>query len=868
MKKVLLSCMAVAAGAAFAIAQDDAAYPSSLDFTLNGEKELTGVSVSQTTVSESLLIEITGESDAETITMDFAIPEGWDNAYIGSVIGGEDAPFKTRSSHWLPVSLATEQGYKEGHTFSFPVNGLESLGTIYLAKGDNVWEYPIDITFKVLKEGGSADDNQPNMPSGILPEYPEALDITLNGEKELAGVTVTQTMEPFMGDDYLTITVTGECDAKEITINMATPAGWDGMMTYSDYDGGAEEINPLRAKAPANDDEDSWMPLSYAGWLTPGNTIVLPVDGEQWTASAYLVKDQYVYMVNIDVIFDVKKTGGSDVPVVEGPAMPDHLDYTLNGEKELPGVKVRQLIDATTQIFSVTGKCDSDNLTLTFEIPEGWDGMMIADTFGEGEISTVKTRGAELIPVDMILGQGFVEGNSITYATDGEAQWGMIALIKGDKACSTFINYDVTVSKSGSDVPDPSDDEPAFPESYVIDTFPEEGLEVWQGFDDDIYSIGISGEITEPTFTVVIDVPEGWDGFISIPYEDNIVISENGFAPRKTRATDYYWEDIEEVMDCGGIKGNRFTFTPNGEEQDVCIYLYKGDKVEMINWISLETLVSVDFTAANQAAYDAAIADLDALQEKYEAAVAEIKETNPDFDFEMYEEIPGMIEETKQYAEMALNAANEEGESFSNYFYGGVEEIDGYISQMLMAASPAPEFPTSLDVTLSNNEGVQLTVDDTMGIFIINVAGKSSEEELTVTVAVPEGFDGFISIRDIDMDPGIGGGPLSTRAEEADWWPVNYLLEEGFKEGNTMTFPVDGELHSGQFFLCKYGMVDMNNQINVEFEVESADTTGVSGINAAENATYYDLQGNQVVKPAKGLYVKVVDGKATKVVVK
>ena len=274
--------------------------------------------------------------------------------------------------------------------------------------------------------------------------------------------------------------------------------------------------------------------------------------------------------------------------------MPDHLDYKLNGKVELPGVKVRQLIDATTQVFSITGKSDLDKITITFETPEGWDGIMIADQWGEGEISTVKTRGVELIPVDNILGMGFAEGNSITYATDGEAQWGMIALIKGDMACSTFINYDFTVSNSGgTDVPGPSEDDPAFPESFVITTFPEEGLEVWQGEDQEVYTIGISGEISEPTFTVLIDVPEGWDGFISIPYADDLVIGESGFDPRKTRAIEYYWEDIEEVLSWGAIKGNRFTFTPNGEEQDAAVYLYKGELVEMNNWISFETMVSV-----------------------------------------------------------------------------------------------------------------------------------------------------------------------------------------------------------------------------------------------------------------------------------
>ncbi|MDE6478626.1 MAG: hypothetical protein K2L45_00020, partial [Muribaculaceae bacterium] len=377
MKKVLLSCMALAAGAAMAIAQEEATYPSELNFTLNGEKELSGVNVSQTITQYDgaplLTIKITGECDADALTMDFVTPEGWDYALIDLLLDGGNSPFTTRSGDlWLPINRI-DKNFKKGNSFNFPVDGKDNFGTIYLVKGDSFWSNSIDIEMNVSKVGGSGDD-QPVTPPTEMPEYPESLNITLNGEKELAGVTVTQTMEPYVGDDYLTVTVTGECEANEITINMATPEGWDSMLTYSDYDGASEEINPLKSKAPAKEGDDYWMPLSFAGWLTPGNTITLPVDGEEWRASAYLVKGEDVYMINIDVIFDVKKADGPDVPGDDDPALPSELNYTLNGEKELPGVKVRQLIDETTHVFSVTGECDAETITLAFDIPTGWDG--------------------------------------------------------------------------------------------------------------------------------------------------------------------------------------------------------------------------------------------------------------------------------------------------------------------------------------------------------------------------------------------------------------------------------------------------------------------------------------------------------------
>lgn len=42
--------------------------------------------------------------------------------------------------------------------------------------------------------------------------------------------------------------------------------------------------------------------------------------------------------------------------------------------------------------------------------------------------------------------------------------------------------------------------------------------------------------------------------------------------------------------------------------------------------------------------------------------------------------------------------------------------------------------------------------------------------------------------------------------------------------------------------------------------------SGVASVEAANKATYYDMQGNKISNPKDGMYIKVVDGKATKVV--
>lgn len=825
------------------VAEADPTFPETIDYTINGEKELAGVDVSITDNGYGQSMSITGKSSAEEIALTFAVPEGWDGWIINADWAevSEQPIAKTRSEEdWLPLEFyLNNQNYKKGNTVTFAVEEEDNYATLALYKGDKVYNKTIDIEYNVVPaDGGDEPSDEPLIP--------ESIGITTYAD----GLIVEQEKDEDDGSIY--IDVTGAIAEDEYDIVLDVPEGWDGFLILPFSEnitiGDAENNVPGPRKISATDHDWASIELALDEGYVKGNKLTLKANGNWEFAYAFLYKgEQYDYNAYIGITAKVSKE------VYKVSTSSSSLDVT---QGEYDGF----------YIVTVTGQCPDDEYTVTIETPEGYDGFIgYTDCDYNNDIEPLKKiQDPDWVDVEDMLEDGLRKTNSLTFPADGEEHWGQLIPYKGDVAdIANSIGIEVLVSKAVVG------DDPAFPESLVITTFPEEGLEVWQGEDSDIYTIGISGEIAVPTFDVVIDVPEGWDGFISIPYDDSTVIGENGLSPRKTRAAEYYWLDIDEFIEMApdAKKGNKFTFTPNGEEQDVAIYLYKGDQVEMINWISLETMVSVKSADDNQAAYDAVIAELDALQEKYDAAVAEIKETNPDFDFSMYGEIPVMIEQTKQFAEQALNAANEDGVSFSDYFYGGLEEIEAFISMMLMEAYPAPEFPTSFDVTISSTAGVEMTTDDSQGVFIINVTGKSVEEEITVTVAVPEGFDGFVGIRDLDMTPEIGVGPLTTRAEEAEWWPISMLLEEGFKEGNTMTFPVDGELHSGQFYICKNGMVDVNNQINVEFEVEGS-TVGVNGINASENATYYDLQGNQIAKPAKGMYVKVVDGKATKVLVK
>ncbi len=176
---------------------------------------------------------------------------------------------------------------------------------------------------------------------------------------------------------------------------------------------------------------------------------------------------------------------------------------------------------------------------------------------------------------------------------------------------------------------------------------------------------------------------------------------------------------------------------------------------------------------------------------------------------------------------------------------------------------PELEFPATFGVTM-NVEGPVLTVNGTY----ISVTGECAEKEVTLTVEVPEGWDGMLAFSDTDLDPDF---ELFAKkiSPDAEWNPIKALLSYGFKDSNSLTFPVDGEEHIGQFYLYKDDKVYMDEYLSIEFEVSDQDLTVVKTIEAAEGAArYFDLTGAEVVNPVSGLYVKVIGNKASKVLVK
>ncbi|MDE7380701.1 MAG: Ig-like domain-containing protein [Muribaculaceae bacterium] len=177
--------------------------------------------------------------------------------------------------------------------------------------------------------------------------------------------------------------------------------------------------------------------------------------------------------------------------------------------------------------------------------------------------------------------------------------------------------------------------------------------------------------------------------------------------------------------------------------------------------------------------------------------------------------------------------------------------------------------PASYEVSLSV-EGltVEESNDEATG-RTITISGMTTEDTVTVTLAVPEGFDGFLCMNMNDFQGGEHQEFKARKAAEEEIWAnkAEMLAYPGIKESNSTTFNVGEDDQEAQFYLVKGDKV-LNIPVAVTSNVEKDTNTAVEGIEAAEFAEYFNLQGVKVATPENGVYVKVVNGKASKVIVK
>lgn len=215
--------------------------------------------------------------------------------------------------------------------------------------------------------------------------------------------------------------------------------------------------------------------------------------------------------------------------------------------------------------------------------------------------------------------------------------------------------------------------------------------------------------------------------------------------------------------------------------------------------------------------------------------------------------------------------------TIGTYFLCAGDQIDVANPVMIscfvaMEEEPAePVFPEELEVTVNGSEsgsdnGIQIRQIDEDGLNVI-VTGETTEDWVVITLGVPEGWDGYIGTNTYDFQ--AGGGSHFKKVNPVEMTPIDEGMDEMMTRGNEIKLPADGEEYFGSYYLYKGDEYDDGNMITLTVQVKKTQQSGVEAIEANEaGARYFNLQGAEVVNPEAGVYVKVLNGKTTKVIVK
>lgn len=146
---------------------------------------------------------------------------------------------------------------------------------------------------------------------------------------------------------------------------------------------------------------------------------------------------------------------------------------------------------------------------------------------------------------------------------------------------------------------------------------------------------------------------------------------------------------------------------------------------------------------------------------------------------------------------------------------------------------------------------------------------KSRNDEAPITINIPEGYDAmYYALSSVEISP-LKAGLEPTE----DWISEEEATDpEGFnlRKGNEINVPATNEQYNYVIYFGNQGMVNVNDQYRLSAKVVKDLNVSVEGIEEviAAPAEYYTIQGVKVANPEKGLYIKIANGKASKVIIK
>ncbi|MDE5924511.1 MAG: hypothetical protein K2G75_04230, partial [Muribaculaceae bacterium] len=411
--------------------------------------------------------------------------------------------------------------------------------------------------------------------SGAVVELPASLTATSDADQS-EFFFWSKEISPF-GVAMLEATLKTVNDEATITLNV--PEGWDGFMHSPVGDNSG--VEPARRVA-AETDPEAWVSVaefeSY-GYVS-GNSVTLPATGYEEEVQLYLVKDEKVYVANMYILMATI----SKIVEMEAPALPETLTASSDADKS--EIVFTSKAESMWGMATLDGKFETTNdyVTVTIDVPEGWDGFMHNPTEDDDNGGIAPARRAaeesdsevEWISAEEFASYGFVNGNTVTIPADGYENEFQFYLVHNGMVNATD-RYLVTLKATkASDMPEL----PVYLEVlYEVAGQHTANIEKYSVNDEEAQGVAttiltINVEPAVESVEVSLNLPDVWTTHMA----GELFMTGGGdyeFDPLVLRAkADHEWYPTEVIASIPGfMQTDRVTIPADGEDYHFQVYL-------------------------------------------------------------------------------------------------------------------------------------------------------------------------------------------------------------------------------------------------------------------------------------------------------
>lgn len=192
--------------------------------------------------------------------------------------------------------------------------------------------------------------------------------------------------------------------------------------------------------------------------------------------------------------------------------------FKLSADTKLVNITQTYDDDYEAIVIQIDGVTPNAKLNVTFDLPEGWDGVLALDNSINPLNRTKKT--ANWVPLDLMTSEinpdNLQTGKTLTFDADGKAYMFGCFLYAGNQV-DTENGFMILCNVAQDETAvEPSDPDPVFPEDEVDLTASDGKVTVDQIPDEDNrgFLVILGGTSTDESFTVDVNLPEGFEGVI------------------------------------------------------------------------------------------------------------------------------------------------------------------------------------------------------------------------------------------------------------------------------------------------------------------------------------------------------------------